>query len=203
MAHDLKDFWQRLQSGVEVAVANPSMDREDRSDRLLGVRDGFYRFLRDGYDRHLTVVVVPQIVEETPSGLATSDDEVLGLLGERTAKMQRLLGEQYHFYAATEGGLHSLTIDGEPRLFVHNWTSIRSRIGQAWGASGSVQLPDRIVAGLDNDQIRFSVPGTRKAGGLIASLTGGFETRRQTIALSTFHALSTLFYGLIEGHPRG
>ncbi|HEV7669850.1 MAG TPA: DUF84 family protein [Thermoanaerobaculia bacterium] len=202
MAQDLKDFWRRLQSGVEVAVANPSQDRADRTDRLLGVRDGFYRFLRDGYDRHLTVVVVPQTVEETPSGLATSDDEALGLLAERTAKMEQALGDQYHFYAATEGGLHSLTIDGEPRLFVHNWTSIRSRLGQAWGASGSVQLPDRIVAGLDSDQIRFSVPGTRKAGGLISSLTGGFETRRQTIALSTFHALSTLFYGVIEGHPR-
>ncbi len=203
MAHDLKDFWRRLQSGVEVAVALPSLDREDRTDRLLGVRDGFYRYLRDGYDRHLTVLVVPQTVEEAPSGLATSDDEVLGLLAERTAKMERLLGDQYHFYAATEGGLHSLTIGGETRLFVHNWTSIRSRIGQAWGASGSVQLPERIIAGLDSDQIRFSVPGTRKAGGLISSLTGGSETRRQTIGQSTFHALSTLFYGVIEGRPRG
>jgi hypothetical protein len=71
-------------------------------------------------------------------------------------------------------------------------------MGEAWGASGSVQLPDRLVAGLDGAQIPFAVPGTRRAGGMISSLTGGLENRRRATAQSTFHALSTLFYGVLE-----
>jgi hypothetical protein len=58
MGKDLKDFWQRLQSGVEVAVAGHS------SDRLLGIRDGFLRYFHDGLDRTVSVAVVPQPMEE-------------------------------------------------------------------------------------------------------------------------------------------
>ena len=64
-----------------------------------------------------------------------------------------------------------------------------------------MQLPDRLVAGLDGAQIPFSVPGTRRAGGMIASLTGGLENRRRATAQSTVNALSTLFYGFLESRP--
>lgn len=176
-------------------MANPA------PDRLLGVRDGFLRFLSDRYNRSTIVVVVPQPAEQAPSGLAISDEEVLGWIGQRAEELETRLGDAYHFYVATEGGLHSLVVDGEVRTFIRNWTVLRSRLGSAVGSSGSIQLPDRIVSGLDGDQIRFSVPGTRKEGGLISSLTGGLESRRQAIAESTFHALSTLFYGVLESHP--
>src|SRR6185295_9749843 len=136
-----------------------------------------------------------------PSGLAISDEEVLGWIGQRAEELETRLGDAYHFYVATEGGLHSLVVDGEVRTFIRNWTVLRSRLGSAVGSSGSIQLPDRIVSGLDGDQIRFSVPDTRKEGGLISSLTDGLESRRQAIAESTFHALSTLFYGVLESHP--
>lgn len=36
---------------------------------------------------------------------------------------------------------------------------------------------------------------------MIGSLTGGLERRRQAVADATTHALSTLFYGVIEIHP--
>ncbi len=42
---DLKDFWQRLQKGVEVAVAGHT------SDQLLGVRDGFLRFFTTAWTK--------------------------------------------------------------------------------------------------------------------------------------------------------
>jgi hypothetical protein len=78
---------------------------------------------------------------------------------------------------------------------------VRSPLGETWGSSGAVQLPDRIVAGLDHAQVPYAVPGTRRSGGMISSLTGGLETRRKTIALSTLHAISTLFYGTLESRP--
>ena len=54
MIRDLKNFWQRLQTGVEVAVAAGASP-----DKLLGVRDGFLRYFHDGLDRPVSVAVVP------------------------------------------------------------------------------------------------------------------------------------------------
>ncbi|HEX6904021.1 MAG TPA: DUF84 family protein [Thermoanaerobaculia bacterium] len=192
---DLKSFWQRLQTGVEVAVAGHT------PDKLLGVRDGFLRFFHDGLDRAVSVAVVPQSVEEEPVGLLVSDEEVVRQARKRVSELQEKLRDTYHFYIASEGGIEALAVDGENRYFIRNWTVIRSPLGEAWGSSGAVQLPDRLVAGLDSAQIPFAVPGTRRSGGMTSSLTGGLETRRKTIALSTLHAISTLFYGVMKSRP--
>jgi non-canonical (house-cleaning) NTP pyrophosphatase len=192
---DLKSFWQRLQTGVEVAVAGQA------SDKLLGARDGFLRFFHDGLDRTVSVVVVPQPVEEEPVGLLVTDEEVVREARKKAMELEGKLRDTYHFYIASEGGIEALDVDGHPRYFVRNWTVMRSPLGESWGSSGAIQLPDRLVAGLDSAQIPFAVPGTRRAGGITSSLTGGLETRRKNIALSTFHALSTLFYGVLESRP--
>jgi non-canonical (house-cleaning) NTP pyrophosphatase len=195
MTNDLKDFWQRLQTGVEVAVAGQT------PDKLLGVRDGFLRYFHDGLDRTVSVVVVPQPVDETPVGLLVTDEEVVRLAREKALALEERLGAAYHFYIATEAGIESFEVDGRQRYFVRNWTVVRSRLGEAWGSSGAIQLPDRLVSGLDSEQVPFAVPGTRRSGGITSSLTGGLETRRKGIALSTIHAISTLFYGVMESRP--
>jgi non-canonical (house-cleaning) NTP pyrophosphatase len=195
MTMDLKNFWQRLQTGVEVAVAGQA------PDKLLGVRDAFLRFFHDGLDRTVSVAVVPQPVDDEPLGLPISDQEVLRLARKKVRDMEERLGSNYHFYIATEGGVEILDVDGEHRYFIRNWTVVRSPLGETWGSSGAVQLPDQIVAGMDDIQLPFTVPGTRRSGGLISSLTGGLETRRRTVALSTLHAISTLFYGTLESRP--
>jgi len=192
---DLKNFWQRLQTGVEVAVAGHT------PDKLLGVRDGFLRFFHDGLDRTVSVAVVPQSVEEEPIGLLVSDEEVVREARRKALALEEKLRGNYHFYISSEGGIESLDIDGTQRYLIRNWTVMRSPLGEAWGSSGAIQLPDRLVAGLDSAQIPFAVPGTRRSGGITSSLTGGLETRRKNIALSTFHALSTLFYGVLESRP--
>lgn len=195
MIPDLKNFWQRLQKGVEVAVAGHT------PDKLLGVRDGLLRFFHDGLDRIVSVAVVPQTVEEAPYGLPISDEEVLRLARQRVMELENALADTYHFYIATEAGIHSLEVDGKICYFIRNWTVVRGHLGEAWGSSGSIQLPDRLITGLDNDQIPFAVPGTRRSGGITSSLTGGLETRRRAIAISTLHCISTLFYGVLESRP--
>jgi non-canonical (house-cleaning) NTP pyrophosphatase len=195
MGMDLKNFWQRLQTGVEVAVAGHT------PDKLLGVRDGFLRFFHDGLDRTVSVAVVPQSVEEEPVGLLVSDEEVVREARRKALELEEKLRGNYHFYISSEGGIESLDIDGAQRYLIRNWTVMRSPLGEAWGSSGAIQLPERLVAGLDSAQIPFAVPGTRRSGGITSSLTGGLETRRKNIALSTFHALSTLFYGVLESRP--
>lgn len=192
---DLKSFWQRLQTGVEVAVAGHT------ADKLLGVRDGFLRFFQDGLDRTVSVAVVPQPMDEEPVGLLVSDEEVVRYARKRVLELEERLAGMYHFYIASEGGIESLDVDGQQRYLIRNWTVMRGPLGEAWGSSGAIQLPDRIVSGLDSAQIPFAIPGTRRSGGITSSLTGGLESRRKTIALSTFHALSTLFYGVMERRP--
>jgi non-canonical (house-cleaning) NTP pyrophosphatase len=195
MITDLKDFWQRLQTGVEVAVAGPA------PDKLLGVRDGLLRYFHDGIDRAVSVAVVPQPMDEPPVGLLVSDEEVLRLCRERARQLERSLGSTYHLYIATEAGIHAIELDGKSRYFIRYWTVARGLVGEAWGSSGSVQLPDRLVEGLTHEQIPHAVPGTRRSGGIISSLTGGLESRRKAIAQSTLHALSTLFYGILDSRP--
>jgi non-canonical (house-cleaning) NTP pyrophosphatase len=192
---DINQFWQKLQGGVEVAVAG------NNSETLLGIRDAFLRFFHDGLDRTVSVVVVPQNVESAPPiGLPVSDEETLERARGCVKDMEGRLGGAYQFYMANEGGMHSLEVDGRTCWFVRNWTVVRSPLGESWGSSGSVQLPDRLIDGLDSAQVPFAIPGTRRGGGMIRSLTGGIETRRTAIATSALHALSTLFYGILERH---
>lgn len=194
---DTRDFWQRLQRGVEVAVAGATPDRH------LGVRDGFVRFFRERFDRPISIAVVPQAGPEPPVGLPVSDREVMELVEERADALEARYRGEYHFFVASEGGLHTVQRSGETLYFVRNWTLLASPIGRAWGASGSVQLPDRLVSGLGHEQVPFAVPGKRRSGGMISSLTGGLETRRSAVETATLHALSTLFYGILGGGAGG
>ena len=171
------------------------------SENLLGVRDAILRYFHDGLDRTVSVAVVPQTVSDTPIGLPFTDEETLKLARQRVAELADKLGTTYHFYIASESGIHVIDVDGKPRYFIRYWTVIRGTLGEAWGSSGSVQIPERIVAGLDQTQIPFAVPGTRRSGGIISSLTGGLESRRKAITTSTLHAMSSLFYGVLESRP--
>ena len=95
--------------GVEVAVAGQA------SDKLLGVRDGFLRFFHDGLDRTVSVVVVPQPVEEEPVGLLVTDEVVVREARRKALEMEERLRGTYHFYIASEGGIEALDVDSQPR----------------------------------------------------------------------------------------
>ena len=188
-------FWSRFQRGVEVAVASGD------PEKLLGVRAGFLRYFHDGLDQPVPVVVVQQPQAASDAGLATTDEKTVALARQQAHRLAEDLGDQYHFHVGSEGGLHSLEIDGSVHYFVRDWAVVVGAGGEARGASGSVEIPTRLIDGLDGRQIPFAVPGTRRSGGMISSLTGRLETRRTSVATATFHALSTLFYGVLEARP--
>ena len=196
MPSDLRSFWNRFPTGVEVAVASTS------SDKLLGVRDGFRRYLHVALGGTTPVVVVPQSEAEDPSGLSVSDVTTAEMAQGRARQLRESLGDAYHFYVGSEGGLHSLEVAGETRFFVHNWTVIVGVTGEALGSSGSIEVPSRFISGPAGQEVPVAIPGTRRKGGMISSLTGGLETRRSAVAAATFHALSTLFYGVLESRAR-
>jgi non-canonical (house-cleaning) NTP pyrophosphatase len=189
---DLSQFWSRFPTGVEVAVAGA------HPDKLLGLRDGFRRYLYEGLHRPLPVAVVSQDDDDEPSGLELSDEGTVAQARGKAMRLEKRLGSAYHFYAAAEGGLHTVDADDGAHYFVHCWVAIVGVLGEAWGASGSLEIPRRLLEGLDEGQLSFAVPGTRRSGGMISSLSGGLESRRAAVTEATMHALSTLFYGVLE-----
>ncbi|MFN7940637.1 MAG: DUF84 family protein [Thermoanaerobaculia bacterium] len=195
MKRDLREFWGRYPSGIEVCVAGTA------SDLLLGVRDAFRRYFHDGLDRPLPVAVVPQETEPTYSGFAASDEEAIERARGRARELEARLPGTYHFYLGSEACLPPLEVAGATRYFVRNWVAIAGLAGEACGASGSLQLPAQLISGLDAGELPFAAPGTRRGGGMMASLTGGLETRRSAVALATVNALATLFYGILDSHP--
>jgi non-canonical (house-cleaning) NTP pyrophosphatase len=192
MGEHVRDFWRRLQTGVEVAVASAT------PERLLGVRDAFVRYFHQGLHRPISVAVVPQAGDLGPQGLPPSDEETIALARREAASLKARLADTYHFYVASEGGLKLVEVDGRPLYFVQSWSVVLGSLGEALGGSGAVQLPERFVSGLAEGGWPVAVPGTRRQGGIISSLTAGLETRRRAVALSTFNALATLFYGVLH-----
>ena len=192
MPADLREFWSRFQSGVEVAVDAVSPDRS------LGVRDGFLRFFHDGLERPVPVAVVAQDLASRPlRGLSTSNEEAIDRARQCAHELRDKLRESYHFYVSSEAAVEAVDAGGGLHHFVRTWTVVVGVVGEAWGSSGSVELPAGLVAGAEAET-RPQATGTLRSGGLVSSLTGGLETRRSAVALGTLHALASFFHGLLE-----
>lgn len=178
---------------MAVAGTNP--------EKLLGVRQGALTYFQDHLGRNVSAAVVPQPVDDDATGLPISDSEAFELAGRRVRSLADRVGGEYHFCVATEGTLNPVEVGEQVHWFVHNWTVVVSPVGEAWGGSGSVELPPQLVSGLGGDQVPFAVPGTRRGGGMMSSITGGVENRRRATATATTNALASLFYGMLEGRP--
>ncbi len=191
------DFWPRLRTGIEVAVAGSD------AERLLGVREGFLRYFHDGLRRATPVAVVPQAVTDPPVGLPLGDRATLDLARSQALGLAERLGPAYQFYVSCQAGLESLEVADRQACLVRLWAVVLGPFGEAWGGSGAIQLPGGLAEGLDSSGGSATVPGTRKQGGIISSLTGGLEGRRHAAAAATFYALSSLFYGVLQSRPAG
>lgn len=163
---------------------------------LLGVRDGFQRYLSSSFERFVPVAIVAQAHGETSSDLPLSDQETLALARGRAEALEKQLGNEYHFHVGAESGLRRLELDGGSAYFVHTWAAVRGLGDETWGSSGSLQVPRHLVAGLEGDDVSASLPATRRRGAL-AALSQGRETRRTAAALAVFHALTTRFFGVL------
>jgi len=121
-------------------------------------------------------------------------------MAHKSAQSLRGGVESAPFCVGAEEGYVGLEVDGELREFVHCWSVVACDLGLACGSSGGIEIPARFT-GASGEPAAATVPGTRRRGGMIGSLTGGLETRRLAMAEAVTHALSTLFYGVIEIRP--
>jgi non-canonical (house-cleaning) NTP pyrophosphatase len=183
----------RLQDGVAVAVL------ETLPQEMLGVRDAFMRYFGHRVGRRVPIALVPHRLEEERLGLAASDEEAVSRARRRMRALRERLGDAYHFHVAVEGALDRVAVDDEERIFVRSWCVLAGLGGESWGASGSLEIPRRVLG--ENLDARSLAPGKRRGGGLISSLTGGAGNRRSAVAESTFHALCSLVYAVYDSHP--
>lgn len=196
MTRQLSDFLGGYQRGIEVAVAGGT------PDELLGIREAFRRYFHDALDRPVPVAVVPQESARRLRGLAESDAAALAAARTAARELASRLGPTYQFYVALEACIETFDDAGETVLVLRSWSVVSGPPGEARGASGSLELPRGIVERVSRQElVAGALPATRRSGGWIASLTGGLETRRSAVALSTLNALSTLFYGILESRP--
>lgn len=191
MSGDLKEFWNRHLDGVDVAVASGS------SGVLLGVRDGFQRFLTTSFEPVVPVAIVAQPPTDSSTGLLIGEDETFFLARRRARELEEQSGKSHDFHIGAEGGLRLLRVDGETIYFVQCWASVRGLGGETWGSSGALQVPSGMSAGLEGAPGEAVLPATRRRGGLLGTLSHGRETRRSATALAVCHALSTRFYGAL------
>lgn len=196
MARQLSDFLGGYQRGIEVGVAGAS------ADELLGVREAFRRYFHDSLDRPVPVAVVPQELEGTLRGLAADDAEAIEGARASARELARRLGDSYEFYIGLQACLDPLVSrDGATRLYVRSWSYVVGPPGEASGAGGALEIPAKLAEGLSASDVASALPATRRVGGLVATLTGGLESRRSSVALATLNALSTLFFGILESQP--
>ncbi|MFQ5526004.1 MAG: DUF84 family protein [Thermoanaerobaculia bacterium] len=192
MSGDLGEFWNRHQDGISVAVASTS------PGILLGVRDGFQRFLASSFDRVVPVAIVAQGPESQTSGLPVGERETFLLARRRAADLEEKLGSEYDFYVGAEGGLRGLAAgDDETYYFVQCWAAVRGLGDETWGSSGALQIPRHLVAGLEEGEVEAALPATRRRGGMLGAISQGRENRRTASRLAVFHALTSRFYGVL------
>ncbi|MEM9593895.1 MAG: DUF84 family protein [Acidobacteriota bacterium] len=192
MKNDLKGFRRRFQSGVDVSVASTGR----MPDKLRGIRDGFQRYFEGALGKRVPITVSPAANEDL-AVLLMSDRETLETTRARTLDLRRAVGDDVDFVLGSETGLAGVETGGEHRYMVRTWVVISGFGKDAWGTGGSLQLPPGI---LDEDAQRLvsGVPGTRRRGGMVGTLTSGLESRRQSTELATVNALSSLLYDLLE-----
>jgi len=196
MTHQLSEFLGGYQRGIEVAVAGAT------PDELLGVREAFRRYFRDRSERPVAVAVVPQEFERRLRGIAESDAAAIGTAAQAARALAERYGATYQFYVGLEACIQALTGPGAATAYyLRSWSVVVGPPGEARGASGSLELPAHLIHGIPRRDVPAALPATRKSGGLMATLTGGLETRRSAVALSTLNALSSLFFGILESHP--
>jgi non-canonical (house-cleaning) NTP pyrophosphatase len=173
-------------------------------EKLLGVRDGLVRFFEEGLDRPLPVRVESMSGAGDGSVILLSDEELIERARSR-ARTLRAGCPDHAFAASSETGIHSVRAGEQDLHFVRSWVVVCAADApgsEAVGGSGSLQLPPRLIQGLEVGDLPFAVPGRRRRGGMTSSLTGGIETRRKALALATLNAVATLFFGVVETRPR-
>jgi len=187
------ELFELLRHGLQIYVVGGNRF----PDKLLGIRDGFARLFseRFGFRVSLAIHLVP--VPELPERIPMAEEELWALTRDKISAAQLDPEQPPAFLLSVETGLIYRELFGRFVYLVKTVTIVRGLGGEALGASAELQLPEILVTDSDSLKMQLPLPGTRRAGGMVHSLTDGLETRRTTAAQATFNALVTLCWGML------
>ena len=164
-------------------------------DKLLGIRDGFARLISERFGFPVTLSLLLLSAPELPERIPMSEEELWNLSRDKIDAAENVADES--FLVCVESGLVYRELFGKFVYLVKTVAVIRGLGGEALGSSGELQLPETLVTNFDTMHSQLPLPGTRRAGGMVHSLTAGQDTRRSTAAQATFNALATLCWGML------
>ena len=196
MADDLKHFWQRFQSGLDVVVATSGHAPE----KCFGARDAFLRYAHEILDRDTLPVTVQPCIVEIPNELSYTDGDTLAGARQRV-EAARAAHPGATFVVSAEEGLGEIGTGQESSHIVKTWAVVQvagldpSGPLEAWGCSGGLQIPTSLF---DHSSIA-GTPTTRRGGGMVKSVTRGAESRRTHASTAIFLALCSLLFGRVAG----
>ncbi len=190
---DRPELFKLLRDGLKVHVVGGNRF----PDKLLGIRDGFERIFskRVGFQVNLSIQILKS--QELPERIPMSEEELWCLTRDKVAAAEQSYLELHPFLMCVESGLIHRELFDKSFLLVKTVALVQGLGGEAIGSSGEMQLPEALVTDTQTLQSPSRLPGTRRAGGMIQSLTGGLETRRSHAAQATFNALATLCWGML------
>lgn len=186
-------MFKNLRAGLQIHVVGGNRF----PDKLLGIRDGFSRLVseRFGFPVSLSIQMLP--APDLPERIPMSEEELWNLSRDKIVAAEASSSESFAFLVCVESGLVYRELFGKFVYFVKTVAVIRGLGGEALGSSGELQLPETLVTSFDTLHAQQPLPGTRRAGGMVHSLTAGQDTRRSTAAQATFNALATLCWGML------
>jgi non-canonical (house-cleaning) NTP pyrophosphatase len=190
---DRPELFDLLRDGLQIHVVGGNRF----PDKLLGIRDGFARLLSERFGFRVSLAIQLLPAPELPERIPMAEEELWSLTKGKLEAACREAQELHPFVVAVESGLVYRELFGKFAYLVKTVAVVRGLGGEGLGSSGELQLPEILVTDFDSLHSPFPLPGTRRAGGMVHSLTDGLETRRSTAAQATFNALVTLCWGML------
>jgi non-canonical (house-cleaning) NTP pyrophosphatase len=190
---DRPELFDLLRDGLQIHVVGGNRF----PDKLLGIRDGFARLLSERFGFRVSLAIQLLPAPELPERIPMAEEELWSLTRDKLEAACREAKELHPFVVAVESGLVYRELFGKFAYLVKTVAVVRGLGGEGLGSSGELQLPEILVTDFDSLHSPFPLPGTRRAGGMVHSLTDGLETRRSTAAQATFNALVTLCWGML------
>jgi inosine/xanthosine triphosphatase len=191
---DNKDY--RMDSGEKIIIAvgstrRPKVEAVREAMALLGPR------LAAGANFEIVGVEAPSGVGHTP---LSREETMLGARqrAEALVRMNREQGGAWKYFVGLEGGLDSVTSNGERLVFLQNWAYVTDGAIGAYGQSGGVLLPEALAHTVVDQGVELAHAidtfagqhGIRDGQGAWGILTGGVITRQDAFRVAVISAFA-------------
>jgi inosine/xanthosine triphosphatase len=174
-----------------------------RKPKLAAVReamDGMADLLSAGTAIEIVGVEVESGVNHTPRN---REESMRGARqrAESLEQISRQEAKRWNYFVGLEGGLDSVTENGEHRVFLESWAYVSDGARGHFGRSGAVELPESLAEEVFVRGTELSVAidqfageaGIRDAQGAWGVLSGNKITRQEAFRIALIAAFAPFF----------